>query len=130
MKTTTSGVLAIRHAKLHDARKIALALYDKVTLLTEEVKTLKEDAMIGRSAAAQNVELQKLVGSFQELVSDLQLPIPMILFCPVCNERHIDKGKFAVAVHKSHSCQSCGFTWSPCHRPTVGVLFLPGYKDE
>ena len=63
-------------------------------------------------------------------------PIPMILHCPgvgedgtVCGARHIDRNEFASRPHKSHSCQRCGFTFSPAAVPTVGVQFLPGYKD-
>lgn len=68
--------------------------------------------------------------------------IPMILFCPglvnraghaapvVCAARHIDKGDFATKEHHTHSCQECGFTWRPAVVATVGVQFLPGFKDE
>lgn len=57
-------------------------------------------------------------------------PIPLILFCPICDARHIDEGSFASEPHKSHACQGCGFTWAPSNVPTVGVRFLPGYKNE
>lgn len=56
-------------------------------------------------------------------------PIPMILTCPLCCARHIDAGEFATKPHHTHSCQSCGFTWRPAVIPTVGVQFLPGFKD-
>lgn len=58
------------------------------------------------------------------------LPIPMLLWCPKCNERHIDEGDFASKPHRDHSCQFCGMTWRPSTQPTVGVQFLPGYKNE
>ena len=57
-------------------------------------------------------------------------PIPMLLYCPECRGRHIDKGAFATRVHHTHSCQTCGHTWRPAIVPTVGVQFLPGFKDE
>jgi len=59
-------------------------------------------------------------------------PIPMILTCPMpgCGKRHIDVGRFATHPHHTHSCQFCGFTWRPAVVPTVGVQFLPGFKDE
>lgn len=57
-------------------------------------------------------------------------PIPMILFCPMCKHRHIDTGEFAVKEHHTHACQMCGFVWRPCIFPTVGVQFLPGFKNE
>jgi hypothetical protein len=58
--------------------------------------------------------------------------IPMILICPAkgCGERHIDNAQFAIMPHHTHSCQSCGFTWRPAVVPTVGVQFLPGFKDN
>lgn len=57
-------------------------------------------------------------------------PIPMILTCPVCCGRHVDKGAFATKPHHTHACQHCGLTWRPAIVPTVGVQFLPGFKDE
>ena len=57
-------------------------------------------------------------------------PIPLILTCPVCNYRHIDRGEFETKVHHTHSCQACGITWRPAIVPTVGVQFLPGFKDK
>ena len=56
--------------------------------------------------------------------------IPMILTCPLCSARHIDEGEFATKIHVDHSCQSCGLTWRPATVPTVGVQFLPGYKNK
>lgn len=57
-------------------------------------------------------------------------PIPMLLWCPSCGKRHIDKGLFATKLHHSHACQNCGMVWRPAIVPTVGVEFLPGFKDE
>ena len=57
-------------------------------------------------------------------------PIPMILHCPDCSYRHIDKGEFATKPHHTHACQCCGLVWRPAIGPTVGVRFLPGFKDE
>ena len=57
-------------------------------------------------------------------------PFPMYLTCPKCNARHIDEGEFATKPHATHSCQDCGLTWRPAIGPTVGVQFLPGFKNE
>lgn len=57
-------------------------------------------------------------------------PIPLILFCFHCGERHIDKGVFATKPHHTHACQSCGVVWRPAIECTVGVEFLPGFKDK
>jgi hypothetical protein len=57
-------------------------------------------------------------------------PIPMLIWCPLCKERHIDRGEFATKPHHTHSCQGCGLTWRPAVVATVGVQYLPGFKDE
>jgi hypothetical protein len=56
-------------------------------------------------------------------------PIPMLLWCP-CGERHVDEGEFATKPHHTHACQACGLVWRPAIEPTVGVRFLPGFKNE
>lgn len=56
-------------------------------------------------------------------------PIPMLLWCPECGARHVDVGEFASKSHHSHACQHCGHVWRPAIVPTVGVQFLPGFKD-
>lgn len=56
--------------------------------------------------------------------------IPMILTCPSCGGRHIDEGEFATKLHHTHACQHCGTVWRPAIEPTVGVQFLPGFKNE
>lgn len=57
-------------------------------------------------------------------------PIPMLLFCPMCNARHIDEGVMATRPHKTHACQECGLQWRPALEATVGVRYLPGCKNE
>ena len=57
-------------------------------------------------------------------------PIPMLLWCPECGDRHVDVGEFATKAHHTHACQSCGMVWRPCLLPTVGVQWLPGFKNE
>lgn len=54
--------------------------------------------------------------------------IPMILHCPK-GHRHVDKGEFATKKHHTHACQKCGLVWRPAIENTVGVQFLPGFKD-
>jgi rubredoxin len=57
-------------------------------------------------------------------------PIPLKLNCPNCGASHIDEGEFAHKPHHTHACQECGLVWRPGIRPTVGVQFLPGFKNE
>lgn len=33
-------------------------------------------------------------------------------------------------LHHTHACQTCGHVWRPAIVNTVGVQFLPGFKDE
>ena len=61
--------------------------------------------------------------------SILPSALPMILHCPECRARHIDVGEFETKPHHTHACQSCGMVWRPAIVPTVGVQFLPGFKD-
>lgn len=56
-------------------------------------------------------------------------PIPMLLWCPECGERHLDVGDFATHPHHTHACQSCGMVWRPSVLHTVGVQWLPGFKN-
>lgn len=56
--------------------------------------------------------------------------IQMLLWCPECGERHVDAGEFATKIHRTHACQSCGHCWRPAIVPTVGVRFLPGFKND
>lgn len=57
-------------------------------------------------------------------------PIPMRLPCPDCGELHVDLGEFATRPHHTHACQHCGMVWRPAVVATVGVSFLPGFKNE
>lgn len=59
----------------------------------------------------------------------MSAPIKILLWCPN-GHRHIDGGEFATKEHHTHACQTCGIVWRPCIEPTVGVHFLPGFKDE
>lgn len=59
-----------------------------------------------------------------------KIPIPMIMSCPRCEGRHIDKEPWATRRHHTHACQHCGHNWRPAVEPTVGVQFLPGFKDD
>jgi predicted RNA-binding Zn-ribbon protein involved in translation (DUF1610 family) len=55
--------------------------------------------------------------------------IAMLLWCPSCGERHIDVGEFETKPHHTHACQHCGMIWRPAICNTVGVQFLPGFKN-
>lgn len=79
-------------------------------------------------------EIASRIGDDSRTITDLkrnlEVPIPMILTCPWCKERHIDEGEFADRAHHTHACQKCGMVWRPAIRSTVGVQFLPGFKNK
>lgn len=56
-------------------------------------------------------------------------PVPLRIVCPECGTYHIDEGEFATKPHHTHACQYCGNVWRPAIVCTVGVRFLPGFKD-
>jgi rubredoxin len=62
-------------------------------------------------------------------MTEVPVSIPMLLHCPMCGIRHIDVGEFALRVHHTHACQECGHVWRPAVVATVGVQFLPGFKN-
>ena len=64
------------------------------------------------------------------LLDKAETPVPMLLWCPACGQRHVDAGEFATKPHHTHACQHCGMVWRPALGPTVGVQFLPGLKDR
>lgn len=55
-------------------------------------------------------------------------PIPMVLFCPRCGTRHVDKADPANGwlnpPHRSHLCAACGNIWRPADIATVGVAAI------
>ena len=66
--------------------------------------------------------------AFAATLTEYAPPIPMLLWCPACHQRHVDVA-LATKPHRDHACQHCGLTWRPAKIPTVGVQYLPGYKD-
>lgn len=67
------------------------------------------------------------VSRLRERASD---PIPILLKCPECGERHIDEGLYETIPHHTHACQHCGFAWRPAVVETIGVRFLPGFENN
>jgi rubredoxin len=63
-------------------------------------------------------------------IVELEAPIPMRLLCPSCGQLHIDEGEFETKPHHTHACQLCGHVWRPAIVSTVGVQFLPGFKNK
>lgn len=58
----------------------------------------------------------------------VQLPLHLIIHCPSCGYKHIDKGIWKTRLHKTHLCESCRFEFRPCGIPTIGVAALPAHQ--
>lgn len=92
-------------------------------LTAREAEHISEKNVLIQQACDQAMEIRRL----QE---ELKKPIPMRLVCEGCGKLHLDEGEFATKPHHTHSCQFCGLTWRPAVRNTVGVRFLPGFKNN
>ena len=78
----------------------------------------------------------QLKAELADALKEISTPVPMRLICPgknldgtACGRLHIDEGKFATKPHHTHACQYCGEVWRPSCAFTVGVQFLPGFKN-
>ncbi len=96
-----------------------------------EILATEEGSNFGRVSVEDIDALNKALeqGAAGEGVGFVVAPVPMLLTCPSCGERHIDEGEWATKVHSTHACQHCGMVWRPALVATVGVLFLPGMKN-
>lgn len=96
-----------------------------------------EGYRLAREAAGYDRPSERAAGFIEaaDFVRDMTIndakpaPIPMRLPCPDCGELHIDEGEFATRRHATHACQHCGAVWRPAVVDTVGVRFLPGFKN-
>jgi hypothetical protein len=107
------------HAHYNAARPSVKKMRERITELER----------IARSARAPGLS-ERIVERDEQLERAEKHPVPMILYCPMCTERHIDEGSHATRSHKSHACQHCGHVWRPALVPTIGVKFLPGFQNE
>lgn len=119
------------------AERIALLLADVAAPVTRPIllPTNSEMAEVYWEDQAQRITrgfvvVAELVANRITGATQFEQSIPMILHCPECSTRHIDAGVFATRAHYTHACQHCGFVWRPAIVSTVGVQFLPGFKDE
>lgn len=94
-------------------------------LQTNQQQLDADGCMVGVSRQA----LDETLAEVERLQLIAGAPIPIFLTCPACGARHIDEGEFATKAHHTHACQACGLTWRPALVPTVGVQFLPGFKN-
>lgn len=57
------------------------------------------------------------------------LPVPVVIYCPACQTKHIDEGEWATRPHKTHKCQNCSLEWRPFPYATVGIVGAPASGD-
>ncbi len=86
------------------------------------------ESLKGRNEQLEH-EIRTVMEENRKLQNRLVAPIPMTLWCPACKVRHIDEGQYATVPHRTHACQGCGLVWRPALVATVGVRFLPGFKN-
>ena len=57
------------------------------------------------------------------------IPVDVVLHCPVCLERHVDQPQpekgWTNPPHRTHECQHCGHLWRPYDVATNGIAMLP-----
>lgn len=112
--------------RLHEAlNKLANIAMIAVTRLAEETSIADRFATEINELRCRAHDANKRIGA--DTAHDS--PVHMLLWCPACGKRHVDKGLLATKSHHTHSCQYCGMTFRPSVAPTVGVQFLPGFKD-
>lgn len=103
---------------------------------TEETVIIAFDtrliAKLKEASPTRDASVRQLLAEREQAIQVLKQPIPLWLTCPRCGTQHIDEGVFATKPHHTHTCQheDCGLTWRPAVAPTVGVRFLPGFKNE
>ncbi len=127
--------------------KVACAVADGNSMIGKLIRAVGNAERIGHVAevlekdlylcvfGAEKLSLIRSQFDFVEVSGDVrrepvEKAVPMILYCPACGERHIDSNGWETKVHSTHACQSCGFVWRPAVIATVGVQFLPGYKND
>ena len=91
------------------------------------------NAELSRIVSRQESELttaNALITSLRGKLFDALAPVPIRLPCPACSKLHIDEDEFATKHHHTHACQFCGNVWRPAIVNTVGVQFLPGFKNN
>lgn len=97
--------------------------YGKKKVIDASVKDIKRmNAEYGKGNAIKSINFRSAYPK--------PSPVPMLLTCPSCGARHTDEGEFMTKPHHTHACQECGMVWRPAVIDTVGVWFLPGFKNE
>lgn len=118
---------------------VTVECFKSKTILVAGQYVAIEDGAKAPGLRADQATAHELIANLDSQIRSLQAaneylrergePIPMRINCPDCGHLHIDEGAFATKPHHTHSCQFCGLTWRPAVASTVGVQFLPGFKN-
>lgn len=99
----------------------------------ESLQLKTANAELNKTLSAMASENARLIDRVNVLTNDIrdrEKPISMRIPCPICNKLHIDEGAFKNKPHHTHACQHCGNVWRPAIINTIGVQFLPGFKNR
>lgn len=125
----------VRHVE-HDGHSFAVVKLTSAGIHTGQPRFLVACRLCfrlihdGTTGPISNIEAHiREFSTLEHPKSRTDVPIPMRLICPECKALHIDVA-LADKPHHTHACQNCGNVWRPALVNTVGVRFLPGYKDE
>lgn len=75
-------------------------------------------------------ETNEMFARMKMSITQTSVPIEIRINCPMCHTLHVDEGIWTTKPHHTHACQACGHVWRPAVVNTVGVRFLPGFKDD
>lgn len=100
--------------------------------MTTELSAIT-DAMVQAGKDAGTAEVMRggadddVIRAIYAAMYDAAPPIDMLLYCPNCDERHIDQpnDEWSNPPHRTHLCRLCGHEWRPSDTPTNGVAALP-----
>ena len=132
-----SEMLSLLRAKIiEEVEELVEAIDAKSPHVIEELADVSEVVMALRACLGPFEVDEKIRekffdrGSFMRGVVMTIVPaVPMILHCPKCGEKHVDRGIFGTThVHRTHLCHACGETWKPFDYATVGVEDVAVYK--
>jgi len=125
--TMEPPVLFVRRMTLEEAFAFVNTIYERAT--EAERRANRAYPNTPREPLLKTTVIDVVWPLGAQEASATSAPIPLRLVCPECKALHVDEGEFATKPHHTHACQRCGNVWRPAIVPTVGVRFLPGFKD-
>jgi hypothetical protein len=133
-----AGQMILSGARIDELWTLARTFLERLGTSDEEIERIGRTLSSAFSARKQAAIVLEMVQRHPEVRDRLAAawpslpavaPIPMRLHCPHCHALHLDVDEFATKPHHTHACQACGAVWRPAIVPTVGVRFLPGFKN-